>query len=160
MRQIASLALLACAFALTSCGFEPVHQPRLASGPGTISVPTIEGRAGHELRVALLSEMASGLPGAEQGGALDIDLDESIVYLGFRPDGAAFRGAVRLNANYVLDISSDAISGSASSEVFFTVPANTPYADVAAQTDATERAARELARALRDDMILRLTDRE
>lgn len=160
MRQIAFFALLACAFALASCGFEPVHSPRLASGPSAISVPVIEGRAGHELRSALLGELASGLPGAEQGGALDLDLDESIVYLGFRPDGAAFRGAVRLNARYVLDVETDAVSGTATSEVFFAVPADTPYADVAAQTDATERAARELARALRDDMILRLSDRE
>lgn len=159
MTQRLLYPLLALVLPLAACGFEPVHAPRAASSPGAISVNTVDGRAGHELRAALLSELSPGLPGAEQGGALTLDLNERIVYLGFRPDGAAFRAAIRLDADYVLDLDSDAVSGSANAEVFYSVPPNTPYGDVSAQNDATERAARQLARRLRDDMVLQLSDR-
>lgn len=150
-----AILLAALAVSVSACGFQPVHAPRAASNAGPISIQQIDGRAGHELRKALLLETASGLPGAEGGGELIVDLKEEVIRQGFRPDGVAFRTSVRLTASYVADLGDTAISGTQSAEVNINLP-DGPYAELALSNDATERAATTLARRMFDDMVLKL----
>lgn len=154
MKQIAlALALIM----LTACGFQPVYAPNggaLASG-GAISVGPISGRAGHTLRKALLQELAIGLPGVETGASLNIVLHENLTRLAFRPDGAASRSSVRAYGDYTLAMDDGVITGRVEAETNFNVP-DAPYADIAAQSDASERAMRVLAKRIVDDLRLKL----
>lgn len=142
--------------ALGACGFQPVYSSALSSGASPLQIDEIPGRAGHELREALILETRNGLPGTEgETGHMAVMLEERVLSTGFRSDGSAFRAILRLNARYVVDFEDKAISGEQSAETSYDVP-DAPYADVAAQNDATERTARELARRIADDLIIKL----
>ena len=155
MKQRLFPILVALLASVSACGFEPVYSPALSAGQSPIQVSEIPGRAGHELRQALLLETRSGLRGAATGGSMDVDLEETVLRTGFRSDGTAFRATLRLSARYVIDLGDGAISGEQSAETSFDVP-DEPYADISAQNGAAQRMARELARKIVDDATLRL----
>lgn len=159
MRQTLKTALPALFLATAACGFQPVYGTGLGGGGGNVQVEMIGGRTGHALRKALLRETAAGIPSAEGTPVLTVELDETIKRLGFRPDGAASRSSVNLRARYLVDFPDDALSGKVESEVFFNVPTE-PFGDVSAQNDAADRAARDLARQIVDDIQLQLANRE
>lgn len=141
--------------ALAGCGFQPVHSPRSTSlSAGNISVPEIPGRSGHMLRKALIAELATGLPGIE-AATLVVTLDEDLNRLAIRPDEAAARTDIIARGRYVLDTGETAISGGAQAETSFNVPVAT-FADIASQTDASERAMIVLAQRIADDLRLKL----
>ncbi len=142
------------ALTLTACGFQPMYAPQYA-GDGDIVVEPIEGREGHELRQALMRRLAPGLPGVDKGAVLTIDLDQSILRLAFQPDQAASRTDVKAEARYVLATGDGAISGTIRAETSYNVP-DAPFADLAAQTDATERVSNLLSRRIVDDMRIKL----
>lgn len=149
MRQIA-IALLA--LTLAACGFTPLYAG--GASAGNINIETIEGRAGHALRKALLQELAPGLPGLEGGATLSIELDENIGRLALQPDEAATRTDIIVSANYVLAWSDTAISGRSAAETSFLVP-DAPFSDIAAQIDASDRAMLILARRIADDLRIK-----
>ena len=153
------VALLAI-FALTACGFQPVHSAGglAVSGTSQIVIPEIDGRSGHTLRKALLRELAPGLPGIDTG-TLTITLDENIRRLAIRPDEAAARTDIQVRGRYVLDTGEDAISGSAEAESSFNVPLSA-FGDIAAQTSASDRAVTQLAQRIADDLKLKLAAAE
>ncbi|NBC19463.1 MAG: hypothetical protein GVY06_00200 [Alphaproteobacteria bacterium] len=151
-------ALPALLLALGACGFQPVYGTNLGAGDGNVRIEQIQGRTGHALRKALLRETAAGIPGAGGPTVIRVELDETIKRLGFRPDGAASRSSVNLRAKYVAEFPDNAVSGRAETEVFFNVPREV-FGDVAAQNNAAERAATDLARRINDDIRLRLADR-
>lgn len=147
--------LVVCASALTACGFQPVYGNRDVASSSNLAVGKIPGRTGHAVRRALLRETAAGLPRVSGDTRLVVDLDENIKRLAFRPDGAASRSSVLLRAKYVLELPNGALTGQANAEAFFNVPA-TPFGDIAAQSNAGERAANELAKRINDALRLQL----
>ena len=149
MKQFA-IALLA--LTLSACGFTPLYAG--GANGGNINIETIDGRAGHSLRKALLQELAPGLPGVDGPATLSIELNENIGRLALQPDEAATRADVFANASYVLSYSDTAISGRSAAETSFLVP-DAPFSDIAAQIDATDRAMLVLARRIADDLRIK-----
>ena len=146
------LAVIVSAIALSACGFSPVYTS--ASNSSSIVVDDIPGRSGHELRKALIQKLAAGLPNVDSA-RLNVDLDENLRRLAFRPDEAAARTDIDAEGRYVLVVGETTISGTVSSETSYNVP-DAPYGDISAQTDASKRAMRKLANAIVDDIRLKL----
>lgn len=139
--------------AVTACGFTPLYGGETAGN--LVTVEEIEGRAGHALRKALLQNLAAGLPGLDQPAVLTIVLDEEFKRLSFQPDEAASRTDFQGEANYVLALDSDAVSGKVRAELSYNVP-DAPFADITAQIDVSERTMTLLARRIVDDLRLKL----
>lgn len=160
MKRLAAALLIASLGAsLGACGFRPVYAPvdgKLADG-GLIEVETVRGRAGHMLRQALLQELALGVPGLTERVTLTVDLNDQLARLAFQPDGAASRSSVLATGNYSLSGESVSVSGSVNVETGFLVP-DSPYGDIAAQTSASDRAMRMLAKRIADDIRLKFAD--
>lgn len=154
MKQFA-IALLA--LAVSACGFTPLYANGVSAG--NIDIATIEGRAGHALRKALLQELAPGLPGVDGRGVLQIELNERIGRLALQPDEAATRTDIVVSAEYVFAYGETAISGRSSAETNFLVP-DAPFSDIAAQIDATDRAMLILARRIADDLRIKTANAE
>jgi len=154
MRQFV-IALLA--LTLSACGFTPLYAG--GAGDGNINIATIEGRAGHALRKALLQELAPGLPGLDAPADLNIILDERLGRLALQPDEAATRTDIIVSAEYVLSFEGNAISGTTAAETSFLVP-DAPFSDIAAQIDATDRAMLLLARRIADDLRIKMANSE
>ncbi|MEO0548635.1 MAG: hypothetical protein AAFZ91_01850 [Pseudomonadota bacterium] len=146
------------ALSLSACGFTPLYATDV-SGSNMIEVEQINGRSGHSLRKALIQHLAPGLPGLEGPATLTIDLDDKLERLSLQADQAASRTDAVAEARYVLAFRGNAISGRVEAETSFLVP-STPYADIPAQIDATERAVGVLARRITDDMRLKLAELE
>jgi len=142
-----------------ACGFQPVYAPSGSSADrGNVAIDDIPGRSGHALRKALMQQLAVGLPGLESS-RLTVTLDESLRRLALRPDLAASRTDIFVTGRYVLATSDNAISGKISAETSFNVP-DAPYADIAAQTDASQRAIDLLAQRIVSDIQIQLSARE
>lgn len=140
---------------LSGCGFQPVYAPSISAESGPVEIDQIDGRAGHELRKALLQETANGLPGAPQGARLTVSLRERIINTAFDSDGATTRAIIRLRADYVIDLGDNALSGREIAEV----PTNIPdaiFQDITNQDEARISAAQQLARQITDRLILDL----
>lgn len=156
MKRLAVVLVLASLAApLGACGFQPVYAPvdgKLAEG-GLIDIEPIRGRPGHMLRQALLQELALGVPGLTEPVTLTVDLDDQLSRLAFQPDGAASRSSVLARGNYKMAGETVDLSGSAEVETGFLVP-DSPFGDIAAQTSASDRAMRMLAKKIADDIRL------
>lgn len=139
-----------------ACGFQPVYAP--ISGQyaesGMISVSPIAGREGHMLRRALLQELAVGVPGLTERVTLTVNLNSNLSRLALRPDGAASRSSIVANGSYTLEGENTRVTGQSNVETGFLVP-DSPYGDIAAQTDAGDRAMRVLAKQIADDIRLK-----
>ncbi|MEM9739591.1 MAG: LPS assembly lipoprotein LptE [Pseudomonadota bacterium] len=158
MKRLFLVLAMGCgAFGLASCGFQPVYSATASSEARSIEIDQIDGRAGHELRKALLNETANGLPGAPQGGTLTIALEEDIINTAFRNDGSSTRAIMRLRARYVIDLGDDAKSGTETSQVSINVP-DPIFQDITNQNEAREAASQLLARQIVDRLILELTE--
>lgn len=147
-----ALLLIAC----SACGFQPVYAPvdGKTAESGLVSVAPIEGREGYMLRRALQQELAVGVPGLTEKMTLTVNLKSNLSRLALRPDGAASRSSIIAQGSYRLEGESKRVSGRMEVEAGFLVP-NSPYGDIAAQTDARERAMRELAKKIADDVRLK-----
>ena len=158
--RLTSFVAVMALVGLAACGFQPVHSSAgfAGSGASQITIPEIDGRAGHTLRKALLQELAPGLPGIETG-TLTITLEETLSRLAIRPDEAAARTDIIVRGRYVLDTGEEAISGLADAESSFNVPISA-FGDIAAQTSASDRAATLLAQRIADDLKLKLAAAE
>lgn len=154
MKQLAAALIV---LTLGACGFQPVYGPgasRYASA-GNIDIAPIDGRAGHMLRRALQQELAVGLPGLAGSATLEVKLTNNLTRLAFQPDGAASRSTVIASGRYVLTSGSTTIRGDSDVEAGFIVP-DAPFGDIAAQTGASDRAMRVLAKSIADDLRLQL----
>jgi len=161
MKRLAAVLVLAgLAAPLGACGFQPVYAPvdgKLAEG-GLIDIEPIRGRAGHMLRQALLQELALGVPGLTEPVTLTVNLDDQLSRLAFQPDGAASRSSVLARGNYQITGETVDLGGSAEVETGFLVP-DSPFGDIAAQTSASDRAMRMLAKKIADDIRLKFAAR-
>lgn len=157
MKRLAAALIAACLGAgLSACGFQPVYAPvngELADS-GLIRVEPIPGRAGHMLRQALLQELALGVPGLTEPVTLTVDLEDALSRLAFQPDGAASRSSVLATGGYAMTGETVSVSGSVNVETGFLVP-DSPFGDIAAQTSASDRAMRMLAKRIADDIRLK-----
>lgn len=140
---------------LTACGFRPVYSAAPAASQAPVSVAEIEGRTGYELRKRLETELIAGLPGVSEPAWLEVELDERLRRLAFKPDEAASSSDLRARARYVFTSGERIVTGSVEGETSFSVP-EAPYGDIAAQTAARERVAHYVAGLILDDLRLKL----
>lgn len=139
-----------------ACGFQPVYAPvdgKYAEG-GLIEVAAIDSRQGHMLRRALQQELAVGVSGLTEKVTLVVNLDSNLSRLALQPDGAASRSSILATGTYRLEGENTALSGRSTVEAGFLVP-DSPYGDIAAQTNAGDRAMRLLAKQIADDIRLK-----
>jgi LPS-assembly lipoprotein len=150
--------LIALALVLPACGFQPVYAPGGSAtfASGNITIEQIPGRSGYKLRRALQQELAAGLPNLNETARLDVKLKENLIRLAIKPDGAAARSSVSAEATYVLSTESKSFRGNSDTEISFSVP-DAPYGDISAQTSASDRAIRQLASRIVDDLRLQLS---
>lgn len=154
MRHLIAIAALSL---IAACGFQPVYSSGFnESRAGNITVEKIDGRAGYELRRTLLQELAIGLPNVSEPATLSVKLSESLSRLTFETDGAATRSSIVSSGSYVLNYGGKRLSGRQEAEISFSVP-DSPYGDIANQTGASTRAARQLGKKIADDIRLKLS---
>ncbi len=156
MRTPALIAVLALfSLPLGACGFTPLYAAPGVS-PGLSAVETIapEGRTGALLRESLDDALARDSRPAEW--RLELVLKESRIPRGRRPDGVASRYEYVVTANWKLVSRADgstALEGVSVAEVTFD-RAEQPYAAIAAQEDAEQKVADELARKIQMDLAV------
>ncbi|OZB18084.1 MAG: hypothetical protein B7X53_04585 [Hyphomonas sp. 34-62-18] len=153
MKHVVAALLLA---ATAACGFQPVYAPVNGqyAESGLITISPIEGRQGHMLRRALQEELAVGVPGLTEKVTLTVNLRSNLSRLALRPDGAASRSSIVATGSYQIDGETTRMRGRSDVEAGFLVPTS-PYGDIAAQTDAGDRAMRVLAKQIADDIRLK-----
>jgi LPS-assembly lipoprotein len=147
-RSIAAAALLAVSLGLSGCGFTPLYaQPGVTTQLAGVQVIAPEGRTGHLLREHLDDALGRN-KGAAPQYRMDLQLSETRYPRGIRVDNVATRYEYVLVAVYTLTAVPSGAPikrGSARVEVTYD-SADQPYASIAAQQDAQDRAAAEAAR--------------
>ncbi len=142
------LVLCAAAPALAACGFTPLYgSPGVSSALSAVTVSTPQGRIGQLLREHLDDELARNAD-ASPLYRLNLALGEQRYPRGVRVDNVATRYEYVLVAAYSLnDAKTGAVAKTGRVRVEITYDsADQPYASVAAQQDAEDRAAGEAAR--------------
>jgi LPS-assembly lipoprotein len=161
MRTLLTLAALAVATGLTGCaGFQPLYgQPQVVRGLAAIDVQAPAGRTGYLIRQHLDDAFARD-PGAAAAYTMELTLGEARYPRGVRIDNVATRYEYVLTAVYVLKSASDgAIAKRGQVRVELTYDsADQPYASIAAQQDAQDRAADEAARRIQLELAVWLAN--
>jgi LPS-assembly lipoprotein len=154
MRRVPAILLVAAAMLLAGCGYRPLYGSSsetagVAATLSSISIPEAEDRVGQLIRNDLLSSMRAGegeekytlllKPVVKKSGVID------------KPQPNATREAITLAVSYELvDRSSGSVvhAGKTFSNASYDV-IRQPFADLQAQTSATERAAHEVSTDIR-----------
>jgi LPS-assembly lipoprotein len=137
---IAALGLSACA------GFQPLYGEQTVSRLAGIDVIAPEGRTGYLIRQHLDDALARG--DRAPAYPMELALGEARYPRGVRIDNVATRYEYVLTADYVLrsqPSGAEAKRGRVRVELTYD-SADQPYASIAAQQDAQDRAAHEAAR--------------
>lgn len=149
MARIASIGALAlAALALAGCGFTPLYgRPGVGAALSSVQVSVPDGRAGQLMREHL-DDALSRDSNLKPQYRMDLQISEQRYPRGIRVDNVATRYEYVLTAAYTLV--STATGGTAKVgrvrvEVTYD-SADQPYASIAAQQDAQDRAAGEAAR--------------
>lgn len=148
MRRLLAFPAVGAALALGGCGFTPLYaQPGVVSNLAAIDVTAPQGRTGFLLRQHLDDAFAKK-HGAPAKYAMRLALSEARYPRGIRTDNVATRYEYVLTADYTLaNLPAGDIAKSGRVRVELTYDsADQPYASVAAQQDAQDRAAEEAAR--------------
>jgi len=160
MRTILIVALALAAPALSGCGFTPLYaQPGLASNLASVEVVAPEGRTGYLIRQHLDDALAKN-HSAAPAYRMDLQLSEQRFPRGIRIDNVATRYEYVLTAYYQLAaLPSGAIAKRGNVRVTLTYDsADQPYAAIAAQQDAQDRAAEEAARRIQLELAVWLAN--
>jgi LPS-assembly lipoprotein len=147
-RALAFAVLAAASVALSGCGFTPLYaQQGVVSHLASIDVVAPEGRTGFLIRQSLDDAFAKNRS-APAAYRMNLSLAEARYPRGIRIDNVATRYEYVLTANYALStLPSGALAKKGVVRVELTYDsADQPYASIAAQQDAQERAAEEAAR--------------
>jgi LPS-assembly lipoprotein len=160
MSRFPTLALLAAAsLGLAACGFTPLYgTPGVTTSLSAIQVMAPEGRTGE-----LIREHMDDALGHRSGQAatyrMDLSLGERRYPRGVRVDNVATRYEYVLVASYALtELKTGALAHKGQVRVEVTYDsADQPYASVAAQQDAQDRAASEAARRIELELAAWLT---
>jgi len=156
MRRFA-IALVAMA-GLSGCGFTPMYgSAGVGSGLSRIAVTTQDDRLGYRVREQL--EDALGRDGAQAPlWRLETVLQQSRRPLGRRIDDTATRYELTVRAAWTLTPVAGGRPVTGAETVTTTyAAADQPFAAIAAQQDGEERAAAELARLVRLDLMQALS---
>ena len=147
--RAALLALTLAGATLSGCaGFQPLYgQPQVVRNLTAIEVVAPEGRTGYLIRQHLDDAFAKD-HGATPAYRMNLQLNEARYPRGVRIDNVATRYEYVLTANYALvSMASGAAEKAGTVRVELTYDsADQPYASIAAQQDAQDRAAAEAAR--------------
>lgn len=148
MSRFLALALVS-SLALSGCGgFQPLYaQPDVVRNLGAIQVQAPNGRTGYLIRQHLDDAFAKN-HSATPAYTMALSLGEARYPRGVRIDNVATRYEYVLTASYALrDAKSGALAKQGQVRVELTYDsADQPYASIAAQQDAQDRAADEAAR--------------
>ena len=154
MRRVPAILLFAAAMLLAGCGYRPLYGSSsetagVAATLSSISIPEAEDRVGQLIRNDLLSSMRAGQgeekytlllkPVVKRSGVID------------KPQPSATRDAITLAVSYELvERSSGSVvhQGKTFSNASFDV-IRQPFADLQAETNATERAVHEVSTDIR-----------
>ena len=154
-RRRLTLALaLAAPLGLGACGFQPLYAVTgVTAGLESVDVHVPQNRAGFLLHEQLDDELSRDRD-APARYRLNLRLDEKRYPRGLRVNNVASDFELDMRVDYDLIDASNSkklISGSAPVTVFY-VSADAPYAGIAAQQDAQERAASQAAIQIRLDL--------
>lgn len=147
-RAVQTLALIASGLVLSACGFTPLYgTPEINAQLTAVQVTTPPGRTGQLIREHLDDALARN-KGAAPRYRMDLQLSETRYPRGVRVDNVATRYEYVLIAAYTLSaVPSGAPVKTGRAQVQVTYDsADQPYASIAAQQDAQDRAAAEAAR--------------
>ncbi|HEX7885636.1 MAG TPA: LPS assembly lipoprotein LptE [Phenylobacterium sp.] len=160
MSRFLALALIP-ALALGGCaGFQPLYaQPAVVRNLASIQVEAPSGRTGYLIRQHLDDAFAKD-HGAPPAYTMQLSLGEARYPRGVRIDNVATRYEYVLTANYALrDVRSHGIAKQGQVRVELTYDsADQPYASIAAQQDAQDRAAEEAARRIELELAVWLAN--
>lgn len=152
------LATLVAVMGLSACGFTPLYSENgIGSSLSRVAVTTQDDRLGYRVREQL--EDALGRDGAQAPlWRLETALVQSRRPLGRRIDDTATRYELTVRGVWTLTPTAGgpAISGVETVTITYAA-ADQPFAAIAAQQDGEERAAAELARLIRLDLIRTLS---
>lgn len=158
MRRSAGLVAL-MGLALSGCGFTPMYGASSAGGVlSRIAVTTQDDRLGYRVREQL--EDALGRDASQAPlWRLETLVEQSRRPLGRRIDDTATRYELTVRTRWTLAPVDGGAPLSGQQTVTTTyAAADQPYAAIAAQQDGEERAAAELARQIRLDLMQALSD--
>jgi LPS-assembly lipoprotein len=155
IRTVAAQVFLTffAALALSGCGFEPMYARSSAGASpvaaelADVSIAPIADRRGQMLRQALEERLNAGGEPARPRYTLAVSLSESIEKLVFRRDASPTLANLSLVADYQLRPAGGdgpATSGRARTTISYNI-SRADFATLAAESDARERAVRELA---------------
>jgi LPS-assembly lipoprotein len=149
LRGLGLAALLAGLSALAGCGFTPLYGEASVAGLSRVEVQTPDTRLGYRLRERLEDALLFDRSAAPDW-RLAVALEPSRRPLGRRIDDTAARYEMTLIGQWTLTPLSggEARTGSETVTVTYAV-SDQPYAAIAAQEDAEERAAEALAQRIR-----------
>ncbi|MFI4950165.1 MAG: LPS assembly lipoprotein LptE [Caulobacterales bacterium] len=148
MRRLLALGAVGAALALGGCGFTPLYaQPGVVSNLAAITVTAPDGRTGFLLRQHLDDAFARRRDTPARY-AMRLALSEARYPRGIRIDNVATRYEYVLTADYTLaNLPAGDVAKRGRVRVELTYDsADQPYASVAAEQDAQDRAAEEAAR--------------
>lgn len=154
-----TLAALAVAALLAGCGFRPLYGTASEDASVTallsqVRIATIPDRTGQKLRNLLLDRINPQGQPARPRYHLKVEVKVTRTDLGIERDETATRALLVLTATYTLqdqDRKSVLVQGSTQSTNSFNIVAS-DFATASGETDAIERAAREVS----DDIKTRL----
>ena len=148
------LALILATPLVSACGFTPIYaEPAVGSSLRRIAVSTQDDRLGYRLREQLEDALAWDRSSAPLY-RLTTQVEQNRRSLGRRIDDTATRYELTIKAAWTLTPSSGGTPLTGTETVTTTyAAADQPYAAIAAQQDGEERAASELARLIRLDLM-------
>jgi LPS-assembly lipoprotein len=152
--KCALLALILATPLVSACGFTPIYaEPAVGSSLRRIAVSTQDDRLGYRLREQLEDALAWDRSSAPLY-RLTTQVEQNRRSLGRRIDDTATRYELTIKAAWTLTPSSGGTPLTGTETVTTTyAAADQPYAAIAAQQDGEERAAAELARLIRLDLM-------
>ncbi len=150
----ALLALMLATPPVSACGFTPIYaEPAVGSSLRRIAVSTQDDRLGYRLREQLEDALAWDRSSAPLY-RLTTQVEQNRRSLGRRIDDTATRYELTVKAAWTLTPTSGGTPLTGTETVTTTyAAADQPYAAIAAQQDGEERAASELARLIRLDLM-------
>jgi LPS-assembly lipoprotein len=158
---LAGLALLLTP-ALNACGFTPLYaDPVLVHGLSHIQVEVPQTRTGYLIRENLQDDLALKAGDEKPEYRLVVEINELRLARGLRPDATADRYETRLRLGYTLTrIATGEVVLKRSSIVSVVTPATAqPYAGIAGQQGAQERAAWEASQFMKTQILRALAAR-
>ena len=141
--------ILACLL-LAGCGFHPLYASRTAPQLASVFVEPIPERDGYEMRNQLIDLFNSDGQEAGKRYRLTVTLNEASQGIALQNDATITRYNQTLDAKFTLsDAQGNTLYQGAQSELAAYNVVQSPYATLAAQQDASKRAAQDLAERIR-----------